>query len=270
MTELVANKLLLSLFTGGGLLDLGFELEGYCTVSAGDKLWGRDVRRFKPARHIFEGIIGGSPCQDFSAARRTAPTGNGVEMLAQFARCVTEAGPDWFLLENVPRVPDIIVPGYIVQRVNLNTKECGCAQNRLRCFQFGSLDGKTLVISRSEIYGAASPCCMASEGKRGKRRTFADFCELQGLPRDFALPGLSQALKYQIVGNGVPVKMARVIAGSIKARQDTPFSRVCICNCGRPVRAGQTLATAACRKRMQRKRDAAASNIPGPVTPSLF
>jgi DNA (cytosine-5)-methyltransferase 1 len=107
-------ELVLSLFSGAGLLDRGFEQSGFCVVSAGDILWGRDVRGFSPARHKFAGIIGGSPCQDFSKARRCPPTGEGLELVGQFARCVAEAQPDWFLLENVPAVPDIIVDGYKV------------------------------------------------------------------------------------------------------------------------------------------------------------
>lgn len=97
----------------------------------------------------------------------------------------------------------------------------------------------------------------------------ADFCELQGLPRDFDLPGLSLAAKYRAVGNGVPVQMARVLARAVKAWSVTKtLSRVCICHCGRPVPAGKTLATAGCRKRMQRTRDAAGVSEPEPVTPA--
>jgi len=54
-------KLVLSLFTGAGLLDRGFREAGFCVVSAGDILWGHDVRDFQPASHTFEGVIGG-PC----------------------------------------------------------------------------------------------------------------------------------------------------------------------------------------------------------------
>ena len=259
----------MSIFTGGGLLDRGFEAEGFCVVSAGDILWGRDVRDFAPASHIFAGVIGGSPCQDFSKARRSPPTGEGVKLLAQFARVVTQAAPDWFLLENVPAVPSVTVPGYKVQRLNLNASECGVKQNRLRCFQFGSRDGAGLVIPRCVTPDEVEPCAMATEGKRGSRRSWADFCELQGLPRDFTLPGLSQAMRYKLVGNGVPVPMARVLATAINRRRVTRDVRVCVCDCGRPVEPGQTQATAACRKRMQRARDAAAVTETGPVTPAM-
>jgi DNA (cytosine-5)-methyltransferase 1 len=188
-------------------------------------------------------------------------------MLGHFARVVSEACPQWFLLENVPGVPDITVQGYTVQRLNLNASECGCRQNRLRCFQFGYRYGNPLVIVRGPKCLDASPCALATEGQKQARRSWADFCQLQGLPADFDLPGMSRAAKYRAVGNGVPVQMARVIAGAIQRREVTPPTQVCICNCGRPVRPGQTMATAGCRKRMERRRRATAPvATPGTVT----
>lgn len=265
-------QLVLSTFTGAGLLDRGFRQEGFCVVSAGDILWGQSICDFLPARHKFNGVIGGSPCQDFSLARRgLPPSGLGVKMLAQYVRIVTEAEPDWFLLENVPGVPDVVVDGYKVQRVNIAASEVGCKQIRLRCFQFGSRDGVGLVLDRGVTIprNGVEPAALASDGQRKQRRTFADFCELQGLPRDFDLPGLSLSAKYRAVGNGVPVPLARFVAHAIKVRQETRWTRVCVCQCGRSVPSGRTLATAACRKRMQRQRDSAGVTEPGPVTQLL-
>ena len=261
---------LLSLFSGADLLARGFEAEGWSVVSAGDILWGRDVRRFVPARHIFEGVLGGSPCQDFSSARRCAPTGYGLAMLDEFVRVVDAAQPRWFLSENVTNVPDITITGYKVQRFNLNAKECGCRQNRHRAFQFGSRTGKPLVVARGMAMGAVEACAMATEGRRKHRRSWADFCELQGLPRDFDLPELPIRLKYQLVGNGVPVPMARILAQAVNhwlTRHDWPT--VCVCGCGRETDGIKTQATPACRKRMQRARDAATVTGPGSVTPAM-
>ncbi|MEO5804419.1 MAG: DNA cytosine methyltransferase [Verrucomicrobiota bacterium] len=266
-------ELVLSLFTGAGLLDRGFRESGFCVVSAGDILTGQDVRDFAPASHIFNGVVGGSPCQEFSKAFRGKATGYSLELFQEFCRVVRDAAPNWFLLENVTCVPDVKISGYKIQRFNLNAKECGVRQNRLRCFQFGSCDAARLVLHRAVISEPVEKCCMATEGTRTKkaRRTFEDFCELQGLPRNF-LSGsdLPQWLKYQLVGNGVPVAMARVVATAIKRRAVTKFARLCICQCGREVKAGQTLAIDACRQRMSRKRkrerDAGGGKKPGPVT----
>lgn len=198
------SKLILSVYPGADLLGRGFEREGFCVVRGPDLLWGCDVMYFHPPRGVFAGVIGGSPCQDFSGARRAPPTGEGIELLKEFCRVVEESSAAWFLLENVPRVPSVTVQGYTIQRFNLSASECGLRQHRLRTFQFGSRDGAPLVISRREKEPGASHCCLATEGKNKQRRSFADFCELQGLPRDFDLPGLSLAAKYRAVGNGCP------------------------------------------------------------------
>lgn len=270
-----SRKPVLSLFPGIDLLGRGFELEGFCVVRGPDILWGQDVREFHPCCHAFAGVIGGSPCQDFSIINRNGPTGYGREMLREFVRCVQEAAPDWFVLENVAQVPDIVVPGYIVQRFNLNASECGLRQNRLRCFQFGSRDGKPLVIARCVTTGARSRCCLATEGDKDEperpRRSWAEFCELQGLPRSFDLPGWPRKTKYRAVGNGVPISMARVIAIAVHSRPVTPWARVCVCGCGREVLRNATMATATCRKTMQRRRERDAAGVTGPgiVTTSL-
>ncbi|MCX6902818.1 MAG: DNA cytosine methyltransferase, partial [Verrucomicrobia bacterium] len=103
---------MLSLFPGIDLLGRGFELEGFCIVRGPDLLWGGDIRAFHPPAGRFEGVIGGSPCQDFSRARRNEPSGQGLAMLAEFVRVVETARPEWFLLENVPTVPSVAAAGY--------------------------------------------------------------------------------------------------------------------------------------------------------------
>jgi DNA (cytosine-5)-methyltransferase 1 len=245
--------LVLSVFPGADLLGRGFEAEGFCVVRGPDIVWGGDIRGFHAPKKKFSGVCGGSPCQDFSKGRRCPPTGLGLELLGHYVRVVEEAEPDWFLLENVPGVPSVAVPGYAIQRFNLNAAECGGRQNRLRTFQFGSRDGTCLVVDRNDTPDELEPCCMAS---KSGRRTFADFCELQGLPRDFDLPGLSIAAKYRAVGNGVPVYMARVIARAVLSRGESQFVTLCACGCGRRVTGKQTSATPACRKRLERARRA--------------
>lgn len=172
--------------------------------------------------------------------------------------------PSWVTL----CVPDVVVDGYEIQRFNIDARECGIPQRRLRRFQFGHRDGPGLVVTRSATPAIeAARCCMASEGGKASRRSFSDFCELQGLPRDFDLPGLSLGAKYKAVGNGVPIPMGRVIAAAVRRRRDTAGVRVCVCECGRPVKGNQLAATASCRKRMERKRrDAAGVAGPGTVT----
>ncbi len=247
------TELVLSLFPGIDLLGRGFEAEGFCIVRGPDKLWGGDVRSFHPLAGRFDGIIGGSPCQDFSGSNRN-PTGYSLEMLEEFERVVSEARPAWFLLENVPRVPDVVVSGYSIQRLDLNARECGMRQVRLRHFQFGSLDGSVISPVRVAPVGKSERIALATEGSKPERRGWSDFCELQGLPRDFVLPGMSIEQKYKAVGNGVPVPMARVLACAVCNRLRSQSARLCLCGCGRVVDGRHLMALPACRKRMERRR----------------
>lgn len=256
------EQLVLSTFTGAGLLDMAFRETGFCVVSAGDIITGQDIRDFKGIKGRFSGIIGGSPCQDFSILRRTPPTGNGIEMMNEFKRIVLECMPDWFLLENVPQVPDLIIDGYYVQRFNLNALECQpCTQNRNRRFQFGSIKGLVLNIERDPSPPVKYRCVTASEGKQTERRTWSEFCELQGLPSSYTLPSFTQTASYQAVGNGVPLPMGRKVAAAIRdvtrsanPRAITDF-KACLCGCGREVSQNRKTAGDACRKRLQKQRE---------------
>jgi len=260
------KNLILSLFPGIDLLGMGFEQAGFTVVRGPDPLFAGDIRDFHPPE-AFEGIIGGSPCQDFSKLRRTPPTGYGVKMLEEFHRCVTEAQPKWFLLENVPGIPAIVVSGYKVQRIHVRASEFGAKQHRLRILQFGSRDGAALIICRPVTKPTASAkAALASEGTGKHRRAWADFCALQGLTPAPKLDNFTQAARYRAVGNGVFIPMARAVAMAIRARgvtDDPSLLEPCACECGRPVFA-RTYATVACRKRAQRMRDAAGANDRGP------
>lgn len=207
------DRLVLSLFPGVGLLDAQFEAEGFCVVRGPDPVWGGDIRRFAPPGRVFQGIIGGPPCQDFSSARRTAPTGEGVELLAEFARVVDAAGPDWWLCENVPRVPDVVAAGYLVQRLDID-QAWYSGVSRLRHVQFGRRDGASigpLEIPRGDRCKDPEPGAMASDG-----RSFSDLCRLQGLPDGFNLPGFTDKGRKRAVGNGVPCVLGRVLAQAVR------------------------------------------------------
>ncbi|MDE2010453.1 MAG: DNA cytosine methyltransferase [Candidatus Omnitrophica bacterium] len=139
--------LVLSIFPGIGMLDLAFELEGFCTVRGPDVIWGGDVRKFHPPSGKFDGVIGGPPCQTFSALAHLVRA-NGHEpkfgdLIPEFERCVTEAQPAWFLMENVPAAPMPIVPGYGVKSFLLDNSHLdggdghGLEQRRVRRFSFG-------------------------------------------------------------------------------------------------------------------------------------
>lgn len=229
--------LILSLFPGIGLLDQAFEDEGFCVVRGPDLLWGGDVKRFHPERGKFDGIIGGPPCQAFSRyAGINRKIGNVIaeNLIPEYVRCVVEAQPDWWLLENVPDVPNVEISGYITKRRELDTRWLGEEQSRHRSWQYGSRNGAELhpelaVFEHLDL----EPACLASEGRSGRitftkkngkpkshynrRREFGKFCELQGLPLNFLEHAPFTAKdKYRVVGNGVPLSMGRAIAKSVK------------------------------------------------------
>lgn len=145
----MVGGLVLSIFPGLGLLDRGFEAEGFTIVRGPDLIWGGDVRRFHPPAGVFEGVIGGDPCQSHSALANLVRA-NGFkprfpDMTGEFARIVEEAQPGWFLRENVPRAPEIEVDGYGVHSFKLDNADLdrgdglGFEQKRDRRFWFGTL-----------------------------------------------------------------------------------------------------------------------------------
>jgi len=151
----MSGALVLSLFPGIGLLDMAFELEGFCVVRGPDLLWGGDVRSFHPPAGVFAGVIGGPPCQMFSRLA-VMVRANGHEprfgnLIPAFERCVAEARPGWFLMENVPDAPTPAIDGYAVRDHVVNNRwfadedGLGAEQRRTRRFSFGTTDGRRLV-----------------------------------------------------------------------------------------------------------------------------
>lgn len=263
------GKIVVSLFPGVGLLDMAFEQAGFCVLRGPDKIFGGDIRAFHPPEGHIWGVIGGPPCQEFSGLRRLPPTGYGVEMLIEFARCVTEAKPEWWLMENVARVPNVAELGHIYtdklaniytwQRFDMN-QAWYCDVTRLRHIQFGSLSGRLLNVTRRSITNVTAPAALASDD-----RPFQELLHLQGLPPDFDLPGFLAVEKKRAVGNGVPLPMGRALARAVIDAYSCDLAgsqqRLCLCGCGRPVTGRAKYAanemgnTAACRKRSQRNRN---------------
>lgn len=231
-------QFVLSLFPGIGLLDMAFELEGFTVVRGPDVLWGGDIRNFHPPSGRFDGVIGGPPCQAHSSyAGMNKKIGNRIaeDLVPEFCRVVSEADPEWFLMENVPACPLVDIPGFIVHPAMLDNRWLGEKQSRRRKFQFGSRDGRkiwpeTAVFEHAEW----QPACLATEGRSGRmtnhringqqktvyhpRRTWSEVCELQGLPVSFLDDSpFTNTGKYRVLGNGVPLPMGRAIAKAVLA-----------------------------------------------------
>jgi len=236
------SDLVLSLFPGIGLLDRAFEDEGFTVVRGPDLLWGGDIKRFRPPAGVFDGIIGGPPCQAHS---RLAPVilANGYELaedlIPEFTRVVLEAAPQWYLMENVERAPVGAVEGYEVDAPLYDNRWIGGEQSRRHRFSFGTRDGRRLRLEQTAMYNPAwSPRVCArgylaggTQKKRHRRdgsrweirnspgRSKAAVEEakrLQGIPPDWHLPGFTVAATMAAIGNAVPYPMGRALARGVR------------------------------------------------------
>lgn len=238
------NQLVLSLFPGIGLLDMAFEEEGFTVVRGPDVLWGGDIRRFHPPAGKFDGVIGGPPCQAFSRLAHLVRH-NGYEpkfgnLIPEFERCVSEAAPCWFVMENVPDAPRPAVEGYEVHSFLLNNRQLGEVVNRDRRWSFGHRGERVVLGVEVQVFEAQvfeyaatggsarrNSLCGVTDRMRPKRgselpfnsksaASFQEVCRKQGLPDDFDLPPFTVAAKCKAVGNGVPLPMGRAIARAVK------------------------------------------------------
>ncbi len=141
------TQLVLSCFPGIGLFDMAFEEEGFFIVRGPDPIFGGDIRKSHPPAGRFDGLIGGPPCQSFSSLVHLVRA-NGHEpkfgnLIPEFERCIDEAQPDWFVMENVQAAPKPVVKGYGVHSFLLNNAWLladdgfGQEQERKRMFSFG-------------------------------------------------------------------------------------------------------------------------------------
>ncbi len=243
-------QLVLSLFPGIGLLDMAFEEQGFCVVRGPDLLWGGDVQQFRPPAGVFDGVIGGPPCQAWSQLRYMVIQ-NGIEvapdLIPEFERCIAEAAPKWFLMENVPSAPIPAIEGYQVDVQLLRDVWVGGETMRLRRFSFGTHEGRRLKVEQLALHrpdpdvsalagggarltpialgGSGKPKRHGRSGRRsalgqmgyGCRRNLIEHLKLQGLPPGFLEDSpLTVAGKIKAIGNGVPLPMGRAVARAVK------------------------------------------------------
>ena len=167
---------IISLFSGCGGLDLGFERAGFNIPVANefDKTIWATFKANHPQTHLIEGdvrqvtrkdiepflsgevdgIIGGPPCQSWSVAGAL----RGIEdargqLFYEYIRLLTEFRPKFFLAENVSgmlanrhseAVQNILKlfreAGYNVSLTLVNAKDYGVAEERKRVFYIGFRD----------------------------------------------------------------------------------------------------------------------------------
>lgn len=158
----------IDLFAGCGGLSLGFIKAGF-NVLAGYDNWDPAVQNYNhnlPGRAvkldlanvslvedailqsslIFDGIIGGPPCQDFSSAGKREE-GKRADLTERYAEIVAFFKPKFFLMENVARAKDAAAfkraveklkeAGYGITQQILNADKCNVPQSRNRLFTVG-------------------------------------------------------------------------------------------------------------------------------------
>ena len=173
----------LSLFSGIGGFDLGFEragmnVIGMCEIDKhAQKILQRhfpdatlhtDVREVHYERGAVDLICGGFPCQDLSVAgKRRGLAGERSGLWYEFARIIDKTQPSWVVIENVPglfssnagRDFAVIIDwlaqrGYGVGWRVLDAQGFGLAQRRKRVFivaSFGSPSGCTVLLEPESV-----------------------------------------------------------------------------------------------------------------------
>ncbi|MEV6326948.1 DNA (cytosine-5-)-methyltransferase [Streptomyces sp. NPDC051909] len=218
----------LSLFSGGGGLDLGVERAGFGHTAsyeimpeAGDTLrkardhWAvfsgseGDVRgvNFKQWRGEVDLLHGGPPCQPFSNAGRQQGHLDERDMWPQFVRAVKEIRPAAFIGENVPALAspkfseyvaeNILTPlstSYHIQKVILQASDFGVPQVRRRVFFVGFRTKKM-----ANAWNAPEPTHFWGDASIGSEARCMGLREALGLP-DIGIDDLSPTIRSSLTG----------------------------------------------------------------------
>lgn len=160
---------IVDLFCGCGGLSLGFQRAGNNIVAGYDN-WdaAMDVYRLNFHHPVFKAdlmnvekvipsvknyapdmIIGGPPCQDYSAAGKRDEEGGRAILTVKYAEIVAAVRPKWFVMENVSNIMKYSKvfgamrimrnSGYGISYAILNAALCGVPQRRKRFFMVGIL-----------------------------------------------------------------------------------------------------------------------------------
>ncbi len=166
LTDARSGPTVIELFAGAGGTALGFRQAGFVTVLANE--WDRsacdtlranitdrvlncaiqEIDQF-PAADV---VAGGPPCQGFSNLGERVPNDPRNQLWRQYMRCVEQARPKIFVLENVPpllksaeylELCEIAKGlGYRVTGKVLNSADYGVPQTRKRAIVIGSRIGE--------------------------------------------------------------------------------------------------------------------------------
>jgi DNA (cytosine-5)-methyltransferase 1 len=205
------SRIVVDLFCGAGGLSHGFQSAGFDVVAGVDHE-AKFARTFE-ANHDspfveadldsatgaellselsldpgdVDVVIGGPPCQGFSLAGATSTPGDERNfLLTQFIKAVYQIEPEWFVMENVPRVRtmedgavrDYVRSqfekiGYSVSDGLLNAVHFGVPQRRERAFFVGHAGGRRLSLPDGRYRESVTQKTLF-EGQNDEPRTVSD------------------------------------------------------------------------------------------------
>lgn len=242
MPQLAANGLkALSLFSGGGGLDIGFDRAGYDHVASWDILdmTGEVLQAARPSWRVFSGaagdvttadwtawrgtadvLHGGPPCQPFSHAGRQQGAADVRDMVPEMIRAVKQMQPRAFVLENVAGLGAAKFREYLddtifrplsrdwsIQQIALEAADFGVPQRRRRLFFIGFRD-------RADAARFVPPAAThALKPQEGMERTMGAR-EALGLS-DIGRDGLAPTIRSGLTG---PRHTTSVVNSSTAAR----------------------------------------------------
>lgn len=233
MPQLAGNGVrALSLFSGGGGLDLGFARAGFEHVASYEILEdaAATLQKARPDWEVFGGvdgdvasmdwrrrwrgqvdvIHGGPPCQPFSNAGRQRGQLDPRDMFPEFVRAVVELRPHAFVAENVPALASAKFADYVehvilqplseryrIKRIELRAEHVGVPQVRRRVVFVGFRSART-----AKTFGAPEPThTWAANGEPlpiGVERCMG-VREALGLP-DIGFDALSPTIRSALTG----------------------------------------------------------------------
>lgn len=169
----------LSLFSGGGGLDLGFDYAGYSHVASYEliPICGETLKLNRPQWSIFSGleegdvtnvnwdiykgkvdvIHGGPPCQPFSVAGEQKGKEDERNMWEEFSRAINTIKPRAFVAENVlglmsPKFDGFVkkyileeLKSYKIKMFEMHAADYGVPQRRRRVFFVGFRNKKDFI-----------------------------------------------------------------------------------------------------------------------------
>lgn len=214
---------ILSVYPGLDLLGRAFERNGYTVFRGPDLLWGGDNRNFHPVPGVFEGVIGGPPCQWGSQLSKLGNV-SAKDLTGDFLRIVEEASPKWAVMENVRGVlrANLMPADWAATR--LRDWDCGGFTYRVRYFWVWP--AKLILVPPKRPgkpeYSVLATSWKGHDSANKKMRMHSNLsigraAELQGYPElTKVLEPLGKKYAVSLLGNGVPKAMADYIAKAVK------------------------------------------------------